>query len=140
MESLGAAASAIAVIKISAKLVELCLQYSMAVKNAKNDIEHLQTKLTDIKNVLEAVKPLLGGRDKTILATTKKLSKSLTDCLRLLDELKRKLEPGKPGRAMRRLGMRDLKWPLKSKQVENIVARLSEYEQTFTLALQVDQT
>ena len=140
MEGLGAAASAIAVIEISAKLVGLCLQYSLAVKNAKKDIEHLQTKLTDITNVLEAVKPLLGGPDKTFLATTQKLSKSLTDCLRLLDELKRKLEPGKPGRAMRRLGMRDLKWPLKSKQVENIVASLSEYEQTFNLALQVDQT
>ncbi|KAH8701383.1 hypothetical protein GQ44DRAFT_54930 [Phaeosphaeriaceae sp. PMI808] len=40
---------------------------------------------------------------------------------------------------MSRFGVRALKWPFTSKQVEKIVSIMEEYEQTFTLALQVDQ-
>jgi hypothetical protein len=41
---------------------------------------------------------------------------------------------------MTRFGFRALKWPFTSEGVEKIVARLEKYEQTFNLALQVDQT
>ena len=73
MDGLSGAASVIAVVDISAKIVSLCFQYSAAVKNAKEDIEHLQGKVHDIKGVLGEVKQLLDGRDITRLSATHKV-------------------------------------------------------------------
>jgi hypothetical protein len=70
MDGLSGAASVIAVIDISAKIVSLCFRYSMAVKDAKDDIEHVQRKLSDITHILEQIKQLLNSQDKTRLPTT----------------------------------------------------------------------
>jgi hypothetical protein len=137
MDGLSAAANVIAVVDISAKIASLCFQYSVAVKNAKEDIGRLQRKVNDIKDVLGEVQQLLGGRDKTRLSATNKLLDSLKECFLQLEELKTQLETRK---AMSRFGVRALKWPFTSKEVEKIVASLERYEQTFSLALQADQT
>jgi hypothetical protein len=52
MDGLSGAASVIAVIDISAKIVSLCFRYSMAVKDAKDDIKRVQRKLSDITHIL----------------------------------------------------------------------------------------
>jgi hypothetical protein len=140
MDGLSAAANVIAVVDISAKIASLCFQYSVAVKNAKEDIGRLQRKVNDIKDVLGEVQQLLDGRDKTRLSATNKLLDSLKECFLQLEELKTQLEPGKTCKAMSRFGVRALKWPFTSKEVEKIVASLERYEQTFSLALQADQT
>ena len=139
MDGLSAAASVIAVIDVSAKIASLCFQYSTEVKNAKDDVERIQRKLSDIKNLLEAVKQL-DGPNGLRLPATHRLSNSLEKCLLELQKLKKRLDPGKTRKAMSRLGMRALKWPFTSKEVENIVTTLEGYEQTFSFALQVDQT
>jgi Fungal N-terminal domain of STAND proteins len=139
MDGLSGAASVIAVIDISAKILSLCFQYSVAVKDAKKDIERVQRKVTDIKTVLEKIKQLLDGRDRARLSTTYELSDLLKECFRELEELKAELEPGKTRKAMSRFGVRALKWPFTSKQVEKVISSLERYEQTITLALQVDQ-
>jgi hypothetical protein len=140
MDGLSAAANVIAVVDISAKIASLCFQYSVAVKNAKEDIGRLQRKVNDIKDVLGEVQQLLDGRDKTRLSATNKLLDSLKECFLQLEELKTQLEPGKTRKAMSQFGVRALKWPFTSKEVEKIVASLERYEQTFSLALQADQT
>jgi hypothetical protein len=140
MDGLSAAASVTAIVDISAKIASLCFQYSVAVKDAKKDIDRLQRTVTDIKNVLEEVQQLLDRQDKTRLSTTHKLSDSLEECHQQLQGLEAQLEPGKTRKAMSRLGMRALKWPFTSKQVEKTIAGLEEYKHTFSLTLQVDQT
>ncbi|KAI9765959.1 MAG: hypothetical protein M1839_005275 [Geoglossum umbratile] len=140
MDGLSGAASAMAVIDISAKILSLCFQYSVAVKDAKKDIERFQRKVTDIKAALEKIKQLLDGQDRARLSTTDELSNSLKECLRELEELKAELKPGKTHKAVSRFGVRALKWPFTSKQVEKIVSSLERYGQSFALALQVDQT
>ena len=100
MDGLSGAASVIAVIDISAKITSLCFRYSVAVRDAKKDIERLQRKVTDIKGVLEKIKQLLDGRDKAQLSTTHTLSNSLKECFQQLKELKTELEPGKARKAM----------------------------------------
>jgi hypothetical protein len=80
MDGLSAAASVTGIVDISAKIASLCFQYSVAVKDAKKDIDRLQRTVTDIKNVLEEVKQLLDKQDKTRLLTTHKLSDSLEEC------------------------------------------------------------
>ncbi|KAF1939402.1 hypothetical protein EJ02DRAFT_302446, partial [Clathrospora elynae] len=140
MDGLSGAASVIAVIDISAKIAELCSWYFNAVKDAKDDVERVQRKVTDITLILKKIRGLLDGQDKTRLSTTHGLFDSLKQCLRELEDLKLKMEPGKARKTMRRVGLRALKWPFTSKQVDKIVSTLEGYEQTFSLALQVDQT
>jgi hypothetical protein len=140
MDGLSCAASVIAVIDMSAKITALCFQYSVAVKDAKNDIERIGKKVSNIKRVLESIKRLLDGPHKARLPTTHGLFKSLKQCLLELQRLEEKLEPSKTRKAMSKFGMRALKWPFTSEQVEKIVTNMNGYEQTFTLALQVDQT
>ncbi|KAH0536253.1 hypothetical protein FGG08_006860 [Glutinoglossum americanum] len=140
MDGLSGAANVIAVVDISAKITSLCFQYSVAVKDAKDDIERLQGKVADIRSILEKIKQLLDRHDKARLSATSGLSDSLKECFRELEELKAELEPGKTRKAMSRFGVRALKWPFTSKQVEKIVSSLDRYEQAFALALQIDQT
>ncbi|OAF98603.1 uncharacterized protein CC84DRAFT_1234386 [Paraphaeosphaeria sporulosa] len=140
MDGLSGAASVIAVIDISAKIVSLCLQYSKAVRGAKDDIERVQGKVSDITHILEQIKQLLDSQDKTQLSATQGLFSSLTKCLKELENLQVELEPGKGRKTMSRIGFRALKWPFTSKQVDKIVSSLKGCEQTLSLALQVDQT
>lgn len=137
MDGLTGAASLIAVIEISAKITSLCFQYSVAVKYANRDIDRLQRKVSDLKNILEGAKRLLDGQ---LLSTAQTLVDSLKDCFLRLEELQTQLDPGKTRKAMSRLGVRAIKWPFTSKEIEKIVNGLERYEQTFILALQVDQT
>jgi hypothetical protein len=140
MDGLSAAASVTGIVDISAKIASLCFQYSVAVKDAKKDINRLRRTVIDIKNVLKEAKQLLERQDKTRLSTTHKLSDSLEEYHQQLQGLKAQLEPGKTRKVMHRFGVRALKWPFTSKQVKKMVASLEKYEQTFSLALQVDQT
>ena len=137
MDGLSGAASVIAVVDISAKIVSLCYQYSVTVKDAKNDVECIKKKVDDVKRVLEGVKKLLDRPHKARLSTTYNLFMSLEQCLRELGSLKSRLESSK---AISRFGVRALKWPFTSKQVEKIVSSLEAHKHTFTLALQIDQT
>ncbi|EUC26647.1 hypothetical protein COCCADRAFT_66777, partial [Bipolaris zeicola 26-R-13] len=139
MDGLSGAASVIAVVDISAKIVSLCFQYSTAVKDAKDDIERVQRKVGDITHVLEKIKQLLDGQDKARLSTTQGLFSSLEQCREELKSLEAKLDPGKARKTISRFGFHALKWPFTSKQVDKIVLNLERYEQTFSSALQVDQ-
>lgn len=140
MDGLNGVASIIAVVDISAKVASLCFQYLVAVKDAKRDIERLQTKVTDIKNVLEEALRLLDKQHKPQLSTIGKLPDSLEECYQQLQGLKAQLEPGRGRKVMQRAGFQAPKWPFTSKQVEKMVVSLEQYERTFSLALQVDQT
>lgn len=138
MEGLAGAASVIAVVEVSAKIISLCFQYSTAVRNSRKDIERLQKKVSNIKDVFEQAEQLLDGRNKTL--ATHNLLDSLKNCLLQLEELKTQLEPSKTRKTMSRFGVRSLKWPFTSKEVENCIASLESYEQICTLALLADQT
>lgn len=140
MDGVSGAASIIAVIDVSAKIISLCFQYSTAVKNARKDIERLQKKVGNIKDVFEQVEQLLDGQNKTLLSATQNLSDSLKECRWQLEELNTQLEPSKTRNAMSRFGVRALKWPFTSKEVEKYIDSLESYEQLYTLALLADQT
>lgn len=140
MDGVSAVASVTALIDISATVASRCFAYSVAVKNAKKDIDRLARTVTDIKTVLEKVDQLFKIHGKTRLSTTDKLSDSLKVCRQQLDELSSRLEPGSTRKAMHRIGWRALKWPLTSRQVEEIVGSLQSHQQTFSLAVQLDHT
>ncbi|KAI9782331.1 MAG: hypothetical protein M1839_005204 [Geoglossum umbratile] len=140
MEGVGAAASVIAVVELSAKIASLCVQYSLAVKHAKTDIERLRGEVHSVTDLLQRVEQLLQRPDNTQLSASQKLRAALRDCFLQLTELKTKLDPGKTRKAMSNFGIRALKWPFQSKDVEKIIHDLERCKQTISLALQVDQT
>ncbi|EXK24528.1 hypothetical protein FOMG_18751 [Fusarium oxysporum f. sp. melonis 26406] len=139
-EAVGLAASVIAIIDLSAKVATLCLQYSTAVGNAKADITRLQNRSDDLGVCLQGAQRLLRGPNNQALATSQKLIDSLDGCRSELIQVQNRLDPGKARQAMRRLGLRALKWPFDSKEVSGIIFNLEHYKQTIMLCLQVDQT
>ncbi|RYP23466.1 hypothetical protein DL767_008823 [Monosporascus sp. MG133] len=143
MEGLGAAASVIAVIQLSAKVASLCAQYCSAVKNAKPDIERLQGELGYLKTTLEGARQLLESPSGERLRTSQHLRDNLGGCSTRLIELETKLEktlnPGRPRRAMRRFRLHTLKWPFESKDIDGIIETLERYRATLSAALQIDQ-
>ena len=140
MDGVSAAASIIAIIEISAKVAALCVQYSVAVKNAGSDVQRLQGKVEDIGTILGNLKQKLEGPDRVRLSVTGKLTESLKGCQQTLQELEEKLQPSKTRTAMSRVGARALKWPFKSKELEKVRTTIERYQQTFSLSLQIDQT
>ena len=140
MDGLSAAASILAVIEISAKVSSLCFQYSVAVKDAKEDVERLKKKIADIEGVLRHLRQLLDQPDHSRVPVTRQLAASLQGCLGQLQRLEKQLKPGKRQKAMSRFGARALIWPFKSKEVGEIISGLESYQQTFALSLQIDQT
>jgi hypothetical protein len=140
MEGLGAAANIIAVIELAAKIASVCVQYSLAVKHAKTDIELLGGEVTKVIELLRAVEELLQRPDSVQLSTSRKLQDALQDCFDQLMQLNTKLDPGKKRKVMSSFGVRALKWPLESKGVQKVINDLQRCKQTISLALQVDQT
>ena len=140
IDGFSGAASVIAVIDISAKIISLCFHYSTAVGNSRKDIKHLQKKVSNIKDVLGQIEQLSDGRNKMLLLATHRLSDSLKECLWQLEELKTMLEPATTRKVMSRFGFQALKWPFTSKEVQKYIASLESYEQIYTLALLADQT
>ena len=140
MDGLSVAANVIAVIELSAKIAALCFQYSAAVKDAKKDIERLQTKVNDVKKVAEDVQQLLDGPHSPKLSTSQKLGQAIHGCFAQLQTIGTRLDPGKSRKAMSRLGLRSLKWPFESKEIDKLVKELENCNANISLALQVDQT
>lgn len=144
MEGLGAAASAIAVVELTAKVGSLCLEYSSAVKSARSDIKRLRKHTDTLKTTAEGVRELLQGPYGARLETSQKLREALSNtCSQLGDvatKLEEKLHKGHRAKMMRRVGLRALGWPFESKDVDKIIANLQRDQDSFSAALQIDQT
>ncbi|KAF5576332.1 kinesin light chain [Fusarium pseudoanthophilum] len=139
-EAVGLTASIIAIVELSTKIGKLCVQYSTEAGNARAEISRLENRLTDLNACLEAAQRLLDDPKNTALATARSLVDSLNACKRELSEVQDRLDPGSARKAMRRFGLRALKWPFDSKEISTVVSNLEHYKQTITLSLQVDQT
>jgi hypothetical protein len=140
MEGLGAAVNIIAVVEFCAKVTSSCHQYSLAVKDAKNDITRLQGEVNSLRDVLGEVQQLLDDPDSAKLSASQKLLEALRDGFSQLKNLDERLNPGKTRKAMSRTGVRALKWPFESKEVDKAIKGLEKCKQTVALAIQVDQT
>ncbi|KAK0632942.1 hypothetical protein B0T14DRAFT_542129 [Immersiella caudata] len=143
MEGLGAAASVIAVVELAAKVASLCLEYSSAVKHAKSDIERLRKHTDSLKITVNGAQKLLQGPDGARLETSLKLREAMANSYLQLDDIATKLEEklraGRTAKAMRCMGLRALRWPFESKDVDKIIANLQQDQTSFTTALQIDQ-
>ncbi|KAI8674483.1 hypothetical protein NCS57_00346200 [Fusarium keratoplasticum] len=139
-EAVGLAASVIAIIDLSAKVAKLCSDYSTAVRSARDDITRFQSQLGNLGEYLKEARRLLDDPNSQSLTTSRRLVDSLDGCTSELVQVQTRLDPGKARKTMRRFGLRALRWPFDSKEVNGIIANLERYNQTIMRCLQIDQT
>ncbi|OAQ74416.1 WD40 repeat-like protein [Purpureocillium lilacinum] len=140
MEGLGIAANVIAVVDLSVKVTALCVNYCKGVKKAKDDIVRLQLEVVGLQSAANSVQELLEGPSGGRLKTSQQLSNAVCHSQSELRAVYQRLRPTSAREAFTRLGFRTLRWPLHSKEVEQIVQNIVRYTQAINLALQVDQT
>ncbi|KAG7424573.1 hypothetical protein Forpi1262_v014573 [Fusarium oxysporum f. sp. raphani] len=139
-EPLGVVSSVIAVVDLSAKVFSLCLQYSREVKNAKDDIERLRKEVAAFQDTTKELKALLEGPCGKELKTSQQLVSAIEDGHSTLGKVEQRLRPSTGRKAMSRFGMRALKWPFESKDVEGTIEKLERCSGNISLALNIDQT
>ncbi|KAH7353339.1 kinesin light chain 3 [Plectosphaerella cucumerina] len=140
MEGLGVAANVIAVVDLSTNVVTLCFQYSKEVASARANIERLHAQVKHLGTIVQAAQRLIEGPQGQSLSTSQKLIDIFHNYNVDLQKLKEKLEPTPKRSTIRRLGLRALKWPFSSKEVDQILSSLKRHEDTIHLGLQINQT
>jgi hypothetical protein len=135
MEALGGAASIIAVVQISEKILTLCGTYASAVKNAKADIGRLQSEVATLLDVLKILKGVAEDEntDETKLSALKTLGETIQQCHSELQDIGTHLNGG----IGRRFGIRAIKWPFKSNDVNKVIATLERHKTTIDMALNI---
>lgn len=137
-ETRGLAAHIIPVVKSSQKVVSLCDKYSLADKNAKNDIQRLQGEVNCLKDTLGEIQRCVEGLHGAKFSGSQ-LLEALNDCFEQLKALDARLEPGRVRKVLSRVGVRARRWPLGSKEVDKIINELERGRQTVSEPLQLDQ-
>ncbi|KAJ3474576.1 hypothetical protein NLG97_g9783 [Lecanicillium saksenae] len=74
------AASIVAVVDVSVKIITLCSQYSKAVANAGADIAHLETLVKGLKTTLGRAQALIEALQGASLSTSQDLPEQLAGC------------------------------------------------------------
>lgn len=139
MDGLSSAASFVAVIQLAGSLVKLCGGYIHEVKNARDDILTLQRAIAGLQGTLQDLQKDLQSNDSRVLSTSSRHVSNITDCLSELRALEATLDPGKGKKLMKKVGLRALKWPMKRKELEDVIQNIERYKTSFLLSLQVDQ-
>src|SRR6478609_9636617 len=140
MEALGAAVNILSAIDLSAKVGLLCLEYAKAVKNAQTEIAQLHREAVELEKALTDMQSLLEGADKEKLKSSQRLNGALKDSVMQLQMLEKRLHPSTSRKAMSRIGLRALKWPFESKEIDLFITNLRKNKDIILLTLQVDQT
>ncbi|TGO20794.1 hypothetical protein BPAE_0265g00090 [Botrytis paeoniae] len=139
VEALGIISSIIAVIDLSVKVASRCSKYYTNVKNTRNDIKCLEREAQGLEAILERVRSLCDSPNDKNLQDSQGLCEGVKDYQKQLAQLETKLEPRGANKLISRYGIRALKWPLKSKEVDSLIKKLENYKANISLSLQVDQ-
>ncbi|KAF3918216.1 hypothetical protein ABW20_dc0108198 [Dactylellina cionopaga] len=134
MDGLSAAASVIAVIDVSAKLLGVLGKYCKDAKDAKGDIQQLTQHVESLHGVLKSIQILIDGKDETKIPGIQSLKDSLAQCGAQVQELFGKLPDQKKFVGLRR----SLKWPFDKPRVKEILNALESCKTTLSTSLAVN--
>lgn len=135
METLGSAASIIAIVEIAASIAKLCGRYISDVKDARQDIEALQQKAAALSDVLQRLAGANDQKSSKPLILSDNVRVSVEQCSQDLQTLQGRLQPKNGHRKMRKFGRRALMWPLSKAEVNEEVKKLEGYLTAFNTAL-----
>jgi hypothetical protein len=139
MAEIGLVASVIAVIDLSAKVASWCSEYYANVKNAKDDMKRLQEETQRLKEILKHVQSLCDSPKGAKLQASQDLRDGVKDCETYLVQLGTRLAPRTRQKVMSRYGIRALRWPFRSNEVDGIIEKLGKCRDNISFNLQVDQ-
>ena len=143
MEVVGAVASIITVIQVTARVVSICYDYQTGIRHYPKDIFRITHELQSLRNVLERLADLAQSEDdltSAALPTLDSLNNSggpLEICEGELRQLEARLAPAR-GR-FKQVG-RAIVWPFVEKDVQKTLSILARQRGLFQLALTADQT
>ncbi len=140
MEGLGIAANVIAVVDLSVKVADWCVEYCKSVRNAKDDIVRFRLEVIGLQSAANVVKELLAGPSGERLKASQQLCNSVRHSESELQAAYERLRPTSTREALTRLGLRTLRWPFQGRDVEKIMQNIARCTQAINHALQVDQT
>ncbi|KAK6706721.1 hypothetical protein SNK05_010600 [Fusarium graminearum] len=136
-EALGVASSVIAVVDLSAKVINWCVQYAKDVSHAKEDKKRLAEELTRLNLASVNACNLLNGPHGSRLKASHVLYLATVDSQSQLKRIEGQLaERGGQGK----VSFEALKWPFKSKDVQSVIQDLDRCTKAIYSALEVDQT
>jgi len=137
MDGISAAASVIAAIQIAGQVFDLCRKYYLEVKDARKDIQRLRDEVTSLQDVLINVADLTDapGSAKSSILALNQPDGPVQQCRTELIRLATKLDPGQGKDKMTQLGLRALKWPFSSKEIDKAITTIGRHKMTFNLAL-----
>lgn len=130
----------IAVVEASSRVLSLIAKYYSGVKKAKEDIKSLEAEVETLHRVLQKIQELFQSSNAAKLSLLASLATAIEGSSSDIENIRNKLESTREKKAMSRVGLRALKWPLTKKEVEGYVANLERHMKTLTLALSLDQT
>jgi hypothetical protein len=130
----------VAVVTTSAAILSILSEYYSGVKSAKEDIQRLSDEVGEFRHVLQEIQKQAKNPSVTRLPLSDSSTTAIEKSLSNLKELEEKLTPNKGGRLMKRVGLRALKWPLTSKEVDKYITKLERRKSTLSLMLGTDQT
>ncbi len=137
MDGASAAASVVALLEVSLKVVSLCKEYYSKVKDAKDDINRFRLEFQTFVHILRGLRKLAKDFKTAHIFASQSLVGSITQCQSDLKILEQKLNPGKHQKTMSRFGMWALRWPFQSSDVEKIMQSLERYKSTFNATLNI---
>lgn len=140
MEALSAAASILTVLEVSGKLFASCRAYYLSVKDARIDIARLKSELTALEAVLTNIVDLieLSETGLAIVSLLNEHDGPIAESQAILAQIIAKLQTGEPESQMRRFGLRALKWPFTSKEIDRFIEILQRSKALFVIAISGD--
>lgn len=128
----------IAVVQISAKLVTVCHEYILGVKNAPREISRILDEVTSVRNVVEQLiksVDLTGNTpSSSYLSDLNRPDGPFKKCLAELTDLDNNINPARNSRLL----SSKWTWPLRQRETEARLAALATIKSSLQLALTAD--
>jgi hypothetical protein len=141
MEVIGSVTSVIAVIQPTEHVFNICGQYASSVKHAKIDIEHLQREVEIASDILNEVYSIVKKDQlQGVQATAAFSNGSLREYEATLLDLRTQPKPLKKKNAMSQLGLRALKRPFTSGDMEKALPTLERHKTAIVTGLSTIST
>lgn len=135
MEAAGLAASIIALIQLSSKLVSIAYNYISGFQKAPRDIKNLAKELHALVGVLDNLKDYLDANSSS-LALQKLAVKDgpIEVFTEEMNALYRKFSAIDSSKLIAKLG-----WPLKDKDITQTLSSIERHKTVFIFAMQLDE-
>lgn len=137
MDPVSGAASFIAVVQITGKLLKLSLNYCSEAKETKREIRDFRNEVIALHDILIDLRDRVNSTNGAQLPA---LDVPMKQCLSTLEELATKLDPGESKDKKKKLIVRALTWPFSSNDVKKAIIAIDRHKNTFNLALTAEQT